>query len=171
MKFTLNGKGVDVQAHLMKRLLDVLREECGLTGTKEGCGEGECGACTVLLDGVPVNSCLIPFAQVRGTRVKTIEGLKGKHPLQETFISEGGAQCGICTPGMILAAAALPKEATPQEVRTGLAGNLCRCTGYEGIYRAIRRGMPRHGLRQSSVLAPRSSVGGRKTDRRKKRGR
>ena len=129
---------MDVEAHPMKRLLDVLREECGLTGTKEGCGEGECGACTVLIEGEPVNSCLIPFAQVRGVRVKTIEGLKGKHPLQETFISEGGAQCGICTPGMILAAAALPKEATLKETRAGLAGNLCRCTGYEGIYRAIR---------------------------------
>jgi carbon-monoxide dehydrogenase small subunit/xanthine dehydrogenase small subunit len=123
----------------MKRLLDVLREECGLTGTKEGCGEGECGACTVLLDGQPVNSCLVPFAQVRGSKVRTIEGFKGKHALQETFVTEGGAQCGICTPGMILAAAALRKNATLEEVRVGLAGNLCRCTGYEGIYRAIRK--------------------------------
>ncbi len=139
MKFSLNGKRVDVAAHPMKRLLDVLREECGLTGTKEGCGEGECGACTVLLDGEPVNSCLIPFAQVRGASLKTIEGLRGAHPLQDAFVTEGGAQCGICTPGMILAAAALPKEATLEEIRAGLAGNLCRCTGYEGIYRAIRR--------------------------------
>ncbi len=139
MRFSLNGRRVNVEAHPMKRLLDVLREECGLTGTKEGCGEGECGACTVLLDGEPVNSCLIPFAQVRGARVKTIEGLKGAHPLQETFITEGGAQCGICTPGMILAASALPKNATLGEIREGLAGNLCRCTGYEGIYRAIRK--------------------------------
>jgi carbon-monoxide dehydrogenase small subunit len=139
MKFSLNGKRVDVLAHPMKRLLDVLREECGLTGTKEGCGEGECGACTVLLDGQPVNSCLIPFAQARDARVKTIEGLKGAHPLQEAFVSEGGAQCGICTPGMILAAAALPAKATLEEIRVGLAGNLCRCTGYEGIYRAIRK--------------------------------
>jgi len=139
MRFTLNGKRVDVAAHPMKRLLDVLREECGLTGTKEGCGEGECGACTVLLDGEPVNSCLIPFAQVRGSRVGTIEGLAGAHPLQETFVTEGGAQCGICTPGMILAAAALPRGATLEEIRIGLAGNLCRCTGYEGIYRAIRK--------------------------------
>jgi aerobic carbon-monoxide dehydrogenase small subunit len=139
VRFTLNGKRVNVEAHPMKRLLDVLREECGLTGTKEGCGEGECGACTVLLDGEPVNSCLIPFAQVRGTRVKTIEALKGTHPLQETFITEGGAQCGICTPGMILAASALRKDATPGEIRERLAGNLCRCTGYEGIYRAIRK--------------------------------
>jgi carbon-monoxide dehydrogenase small subunit/xanthine dehydrogenase small subunit len=153
MRFTLNGKRVDVQAHPMKRLLDVLREECGLTGTKEGCGEGECGACTVLLDGEPVNSCLIPFAQVRGARLKTIEGLKGTHPLQETFVTEGGAQCGICTPGMILAAAALPRDATLEEIRVGLAGNLCRCTGYEGIYRAIRKAAGRR--RQ---LSPQSSV-------------
>ncbi|HKF44701.1 MAG TPA: (2Fe-2S)-binding protein [Thermoanaerobaculia bacterium] len=139
MRFSLNGKTVNVQAHPMKRLLDVLREECGLTGTKEGCGEGECGACTVLLDGEPVNSCLVPFAQARGAKVKTIEGLKGRHALQETFVTEGGAQCGICTPGMILAAAALPKNASLDEIRTGLAGNLCRCTGYEGIYRSIRK--------------------------------
>ena len=137
MRFTLNGKNVDVRAHPMKRLLDVLREECELTGTKEGCGEGECGACTILLDGEPVNSCLIPFAQARGAKIKTIEGFKGAHPLQATFVSEGGAQCGICTPGMILAAAALPKKATLEEIRVALAGNLCRCTGYEGIYRAI----------------------------------
>ncbi len=139
MKFSLNGKRVDVAAAPMKRLLDVLREECGLTGTKEGCGEGECGACTVLIDGEPVNSCLIPFAQARGAKVTTIEGLKGTHPLQDAFVAEGGAQCGICTPGMILAAAALPKKASLEEVRIGLAGNLCRCTGYEGIYRAIRK--------------------------------
>ncbi len=130
---------MDVAAAPMKRLLDVLREECGLTGTKEGCGEGECGACTVLIDGEPVNSCLIPFAQARGAKVTTIEGLRGVHPLQETFVAEGGAQCGICTPGMILAAAALPKKATLQDIRVGLAGNLCRCTGYEGIYRAVRK--------------------------------
>ena len=139
MKFGLNGRAVDVAAHPMKRLLDVLREDCGLTGTKEGCGEGECGACTVLIEGEPVNSCLIPFAQARGAKVTTIEGLKGMHPLQEAFIVEGGAQCGICTPGMILAAMALPRNASLEEVRVGLAGNLCRCTGYEGIYRAIRK--------------------------------
>jgi carbon-monoxide dehydrogenase small subunit/xanthine dehydrogenase small subunit len=139
MRFTLNDKRVAIEAHPMKRLLDVLREDCGLTGTKEGCGEGECGACTVLLDGEPVNSCLVPFAQVRGAEIRTIEGLKGKRALQEAFVSEGGAQCGICTPGMILAATALPKNATLAEIRIGLAGNLCRCTGYEGIYRAIRK--------------------------------
>jgi carbon-monoxide dehydrogenase small subunit len=154
----LNGKAVDVAAPPMKRLLDVLREECGLTGTKEGCGEGECGACTVLVDGEPVNSCLVPFAQAHRAKVTTIEGLEGKHPLQDAFITEGGAQCGICTPGMILAAAALPKTASLEEIRTGLAGNLCRCTGYEGIYRAIRKGASRRNLPESSVLSPQSSV-------------
>jgi len=129
----------DVKAAPMKRLLDVLREDCGLTGTKEGCGEGECGACTVLVDGRPVNSCLVPFAQVRGSRVTTIEGLQGRHPLQEAFVQEGGAQCGICTPGMILAAAALPRGASRDDVRTGLAGNICRCTGYSAIYRAVEK--------------------------------
>jgi carbon-monoxide dehydrogenase small subunit len=139
MRLFLNGRTVEIAAPPMKRLLDVLREECGLTGTKEGCGEGECGACTVLVDGQPINSCLVPFAQVRGAKVTTIEGLKGRHPLQDAFVTEGGAQCGICTPGMILAAAALPKNASLDEVRVGLAGNLCRCTGYEGIYRAVRK--------------------------------
>jgi len=139
VKFTLNGRRVDVRAHPMARLLDVLRERCGLTGTKEGCGEGECGACTVLLDGRAVNACLVPFVQVRGRSVRTIEGLRGRHPLQEAFAAEGGTQCGICTPGMIMAAAALPAHATFDEVRAGLAGNICRCTGYSGIYRAIER--------------------------------
>jgi carbon-monoxide dehydrogenase small subunit/xanthine dehydrogenase small subunit len=139
LRFSLNGRGVEVRAHPMKRLLDVLRQDCALTGTKEGCGEGECGACTVLVDGEPVNSCLVPFAQVRGRRVETIESLGGKHPLQEAFVMEGGAQCGICTPGMILAAVALGPNPSLEEVRIGLAGNLCRCTGYEGIYRSIER--------------------------------
>jgi aerobic-type carbon monoxide dehydrogenase small subunit (CoxS/CutS family) len=139
VKFTLNGKSRNVDAPPMKRLLDVLREECRLTGTKEGCGEGECGACTVLIDGQPVNSCLVPFAQVHGASVTTIEGLGGKHALQDAFITEGGAQCGICTPGMILAAAALPRGASLPEIRVGLAGNICRCTGYTAIYRAVRK--------------------------------
>ena len=143
MRFSLNGRGVEVRAHPMKRLLDVLRQDCALTGTKEGCGEGECGACTVLVDGEPVNSCLVPFAQVRGRKVETIESLGGTHPLQEAFVMEGGAQCGICTPGMILAAMALGPNPSLDEVRTGLAGNLCRCTGYEGIYRSIERASAR----------------------------
>jgi len=137
--FTLNGKRTSLRVHPMKRLLDVLREDCGLTGTKEGCGEGECGACTVTVGGRAVNSCLVPVAQVAGARVVTIEGLKGRHPLQRAFAAHGGAQCGICTPGMIMAAAALGPRPSLDEVRTGLAGNICRCTGYEGIYRAIRK--------------------------------
>jgi len=139
VRFTLNGTAVNVRAHPMKRLLDVLREDCGLTGTKEGCGEGECGACTVLIDGEAVNSCLVPIAQVRDREVLTIEGLRGRHPLQGAFVTEGGAQCGICTPGMIMAAAALPRNATLEDVKAGLAGNICRCTGYTGIYRAIEK--------------------------------
>jgi aerobic-type carbon monoxide dehydrogenase small subunit (CoxS/CutS family) len=121
----------------MRRLLDVLREERGLTGTKEGCGEGECGACTVLVEGEPVNSCLVPVAHVEGMRVVTIEGLRGRHPLQQAFVEHGGAQCGICTPGMIMAAVALGKNPTLERMKTGLAGNLCRCTGYAAIYRSI----------------------------------
>ncbi|HJU64565.1 MAG TPA: (2Fe-2S)-binding protein [Gemmatimonadaceae bacterium] len=139
MRLTLNGASMDVDAHPMKRLLDVLREECALTGTKEGCGEGECGACTVLVDGAPVVSCLVPLAHVDGAEVVTIEGLGGDHPLQRAFADEGGAQCGICTPGMIMAAVALGPKPSMRKVREGLAGNLCRCTGYEAIYRAIRK--------------------------------
>ncbi|MEK6607989.1 MAG: (2Fe-2S)-binding protein [Myxococcota bacterium] len=139
MQFTLNGRRVKLRAPPMARLLDVLREECGLTGTKEGCGEGECGACTVLIDGKAVNACLVPLVQVRGAKVVTIEGLGGKHRLQRTFVALGGAQCGICTPGMIVAASTLPRRPTLARVREGLAGNLCRCTGYEAIYRAVRK--------------------------------
>jgi aerobic-type carbon monoxide dehydrogenase small subunit (CoxS/CutS family) len=137
MRLTLNGKPRRIDVHPMKRLLDVLREDCGLTGTKEGCGEGECGACTILVDGVPVNSCLVPAAQVEGTRVTSIEGLGGRHPLQQAFVEQGGAQCGICTPGMIMAAVALGSKPTLEQIRIGLAGNLCRCTGYTAIYRSI----------------------------------
>ena len=139
MKFTLNGRETEVAAPPMKRLLDVLREECGLTGTKEGCGEGECGACTVLLGGEPVCACLVPAAQAAGRYVQTIEGLGGHHALQEAFVVEGGAQCGMCTPGMIMAAVVLGPKPSLEKIRVGLAGNLCRCTGYEAIYRAIRR--------------------------------
>jgi carbon-monoxide dehydrogenase small subunit len=137
VSLVLNGRRTKVRAHAMRRLLDVLREECGLTGTKEGCGEGECGACTVLVEGAPVNSCLVPVAHVEGTRVVTIEGLRGRHPLQQAFVEHGGAQCGICTPGMIMAAVALGKHPTLEQMKTGLAGNLCRCTGYAAIYRSI----------------------------------
>ncbi|MGE5357744.1 MAG: (2Fe-2S)-binding protein, partial [Bacteroidales bacterium] len=138
MRFVLNGRSVDVRAHPLKRLLDVLREDCALTGTKEGCGEGECGACTVLVDGEPVNACLVPFAHVRGARVTTIEGVRGARALQDAFVREGATQCGICTPGLILAASTLPRGATLDDVRTSLAGNICRCTGYAAVYRAVR---------------------------------
>ena len=137
MRLILNGKRATLAVHPLKRLLDVLREDFALTGTKEGCGEGECGACTVLVDGAPVNSCLVPVAQVAGTRVTTIEGLSGRHPLQRAFVEHGGAQCGICTPGMIMAAISLGPRPTLQDIRVGLAGNLCRCTGYSAIYRSI----------------------------------
>jgi aerobic-type carbon monoxide dehydrogenase small subunit (CoxS/CutS family) len=139
MRLTINGRRRTLDVHPMKRLLDVLRDDCRLTGTKEGCGEGECGACTVIVDGSPVNSCLVPVAQVEGTHVTTIEGLGGRHPLQRSFIEHGAAQCGICTPGMIMAAVALGRRPSLERIRAGLAGNLCRCTGYSAIYRAIRK--------------------------------
>jgi aerobic carbon-monoxide dehydrogenase small subunit len=139
MRLTLNGKRVRVDAHPMTRLLDVVREHCGLTGTKEGCGEGECGACTVLVDGQPVNSCLVPLAQVADAHLTTIEGLGGTHPLQKAFVEFGGAQCGICTPGMILAAVALGPKPSRSAMKTGLAGNICRCTGYAAIYTSVER--------------------------------
>lgn len=137
MRFTLNGAAVDVEAHPLRRLLDVLREEFGLTGTKEGCGEGECGACTVLVDGAPVNACLVPVVQVDGAEVVTIEGLAGADALRRAFVLEGAAQCGICTPGMLVAASTLSASASPAEIREHLAGNLCRCTGYGSIVRAV----------------------------------
>ena len=139
-RFTLNGEPRELETHPLRRLLDVLREDCGLTGTKEGCGEGECGACTVLVNGEPVVSCLIPVAQVDGATLVTIEGLGGDHPLQKTIMAEVGAQCGICTPGVVLAALPLvdaARKPTLARVREALAGNLCRCTGYEAIHRAV----------------------------------
>ena len=155
MKFMLNGAVKEVATHPAARLIDVLREECGLTGTKEGCGEGECGACTVLIDGEPVCSCIIPVAQVADAEITTVEGLNGEHPLQKLFMDEVGAQCGICTPGMIMAALSLGPAPTLDEVRTALAGNLCRCTGYSAIYRAVMkwRGMPVGDTPGSAVVA------------------
>src|SRR5690348_1585198 len=143
MKLTLRVNGAEhtLETWPMMRLLDILREDLGLTGTKEGCGEGECGACSVLMDGQLVNSCLIPAAQAEGAEIITIEGIN--HPVQQAFIDCGGAQCGICTPGMIVAAVhLLRKHANPTEaeVREGLAGNLCRCTGYMRIFEAVKRG-------------------------------
>jgi carbon-monoxide dehydrogenase small subunit/xanthine dehydrogenase small subunit len=137
MRFTLNRETREAASPPMSRLLDVLREEFGLTGTKEGCGEGECGACTVLVEGEPVCSCLVPLVQVDGATVQTIEGLGDDHPLQHAFMNEVGAQCGICTPGMIMAALSLGDSPSLDEVKVALAGNLCRCTGYSAIYRAI----------------------------------
>jgi len=139
MRFQVNGRHRRVDAHPMKRLLDVLREDLELTGTKEGCGEGECGSCTVLIDGQPVCSCLVPAAQAEGTEILTIEGLGPDHPLQRAFVEEGGAQCGICTPGMIMAAVALGPNPPLERIREGLAGNLCRCTGYTAIYHAVKK--------------------------------
>jgi carbon-monoxide dehydrogenase small subunit len=140
---TVNGQPQRVEAHPMRRLLDLLREDLALTGTKEGCGEGECGACSVLLNGRLVNSCLIPVAQVDGAAICTVEGVgrHGIHPVQAAFISEGGAQCGICTPGMIMATIDLLSrhpEPTVDQIREGLAGNLCRCTGYMRIFAAVQ---------------------------------
>ena len=145
VSFTVNGEQKKVLVHPMERLLDVLRNDLGLTGTKEGCGEGECGSCSVLLDGMLVNSCLVPVAQASGASIVTIEGMSAHvlmKPLQEAFLECGGAQCGICTPGMILAAVhLLEKKAEPAiaDIREGLAGNLCRCTGYMQIFEAVAR--------------------------------
>jgi carbon-monoxide dehydrogenase small subunit len=145
INFTVNGEARSVEVFPMARLLDVLREQLHLTGTKEGCGEGECGACTVVIDGRIVNSCLVPVAQVNGTEITTIEGVavNGElHAVQQAFIDHGGAQCGICTPGMILAAVDLLKrnpEPGESEIRNGLAGNLCRCTGYMKIFESVVR--------------------------------
>ncbi len=145
VSFIVNGEARKAFVHPMERLLDVLRNELGLTGAKEGCGEGECGSCSVLLDGLLVNSCLVPVAQATGASIITIEGISAHalmKPLQEAFLECGGAQCGICTPGMILAAVQLlEKKPEPAlaDIREGLAGNLCRCTGYMQIFEAVAR--------------------------------
>ena len=144
ISFTINGLATEVKVDPSMRLLDVIRDVLNLTGTKEGCGEGECGACTVLVDGKPVDSCLVLIGQVQGRSITTIEGLsKGKelHPLQKAFIEEGAIQCGYCTPGMILSAKALLDEnpnPTEEDIRRSISGNLCRCTGYQKIVRAIQ---------------------------------
>jgi carbon-monoxide dehydrogenase small subunit len=141
--FEVNGKQYDLDAPPMKRLLDVLREDLHLTGAKEGCGEGECGSCSVLLDGEVVNSCLVPICQVENASIITVEGLAHDGRLsavQQAFIDHGGAQCGICTPGMLIAATALLHEKpkpTRDEIKEAIAGNLCRCTGYMKIFNAI----------------------------------
>ena len=143
INLTVNGEHHQVAAWPMARLLDVLREDLALTGTKEGCGEGECGACSVLLNGELVNSCLIPAIQADGAEIVTIEGIADGdrlHAVQQAFLTHGGAQCGICTPGMVLAAVDLLRrnaEPTDADIRNGLAGNLCRCTGYTKIFEAV----------------------------------
>ncbi len=151
MILTINGKRRRLDVAPMARLLDVLREDCGLTGTKEGCGEGECGACTVLVDGVPVDSCLVPAAHVEGCHVITIEGAaaakRSAKALQNAFVEHGGAQCGICTPGMIMAALPLKVGASRNEIKTALAGNLCRCTGYISIFNSVEAALKQKGKR------------------------
>ncbi len=149
--FTVNGAPVEVEAAGSRRLLDVLREDLALTGTKEGCGEGECGACSVLVDGTVVDACLVPVSQVRGASVATVEGLAhgaDLSVLQQAFLEAGGAQCGICTPGMLMAAEAFlasGAEATDENIREAIAGNLCRCTGYTKIIDAIALAARRRG--------------------------
>jgi aerobic carbon-monoxide dehydrogenase small subunit len=145
-RFTVNAAPVEVDVPGMRRLLDVLREDLALTGTKEGCGEGECGACTVLLDGAPVDSCLVPVCQVDGATIATVEGLAPRpdtlDALQQAFLETGGAQCGICTPGMLMAACAyLDAGGGPDDdaIRESIAGNLCRCTGSPKLVEAIAR--------------------------------
>jgi carbon-monoxide dehydrogenase small subunit len=141
--FTVNGEPVEVEVTGMRRLLDVLREDLSLTGTKEGCGEGECGACSVLLNGEVVDACLVPVSQVAGASVRTVEGLAtdGRlDALQQAFLETGGAQCGICTPGMLMAGQAFlasGADPTDEAIREAIAGNLCRCTGYTKIIDAI----------------------------------
>jgi len=144
--FILNGHEVSVEVESHKMLLQILRDNLHLTGTKDGCGQGECGACTVLVDGMSIDSCLYPAFEVEGKSVTTIEGLVGEgnklHPIQEAFVEKGGVQCGFCTPGMIMSAKALLDEnpnPTDEEIRKGISGNLCRCTGYVQIIDSIRK--------------------------------
>jgi|SRR5215469_6367083 len=145
VEFEINGGLRRVEVSPMKRLLDVIREDIKLTGTKEGCGEGECGACSIILDGKLVNSCLIPVCQVSGSRITTVEGLAGDgrlDPVQQAMLECGGTQCGMCTPGILIAARfLLDVNVTPtrEDIKEGIAGNLCRCTGYVKIIEAIER--------------------------------
>ena len=144
VKLSVNGMLYTVETQPMRRLLDVLREDLELTGTKEGCGEGECGACSILMDGKLVNSCLVPVLDAEGAKITTIEGVSadGSHPIQRAFVAAGAAQCGICTPGMLLASIVLlGKYPQPSlaAIREGLAGNLCRCTGYMRIFDALEK--------------------------------
>jgi carbon-monoxide dehydrogenase small subunit len=158
IRMRVNGRETVVRVHPMARLLDVLRQDLHLTGTKEGCGEGECGACSVILNGELVNSCLLPVLQADAGTITTIEGLAQEagelHAVQQAFLTHGGAQCGICTPGMVLAAVSLLERhpnPTEAEIRNGLAGNLCRCTGYMRIFEAVLHA--RHRGRESEPPA------------------
>jgi carbon-monoxide dehydrogenase small subunit len=168
IRLTVNGRSVDVSASPLARLLDVLRLSVGLTGTKEGCGEGECGACTVLLDGLPVNSCLVAAGQCVGREIVTVEGLAAGDdlsPLQRCFVDAGAAQCGICTPGMLLSAEALLRDnprPMDEEIRDAIAGNLCRCTGYQRIVDAISETALRRATSEipSSSRSPETEEGG-----------
>ncbi len=162
IRFVVNGETRQLRVPPLKRLLDVLREDLHLTGTKEGCGEGECGSCSVRMDGELVNSCLVPVLQAEGAEIQTIEGLalNGElHPLQQAFLAHGGAQCGICTPGMLMASAQLleqnPHPGMP-EIREALAGNLCRCTGFIRIFESVAAAIaPEHTERTAqSTLEP-----------------
>jgi aerobic-type carbon monoxide dehydrogenase small subunit (CoxS/CutS family) len=173
LQMTVNGRTRRARVPPMKRLLDVLREDLGATGTKEGCGEGECGACSVLLNGRSVNSCLVPAAHADGARIVTVEGLAKNGTLsrlQRAFVAMGAAQCGICTPGMLISAQELITRTAPRvpgdaEVREALAGNLCRCTGYQKIVDAVRAAA-REGTRSSGAMngrpAPRRAARPRK---------
>jgi len=148
--FAVNGKNHTVKTHPLKRLLDILRDVVGMTGTKEGCGEGECGACTVILEGRPSLSCLVPACQVSGSSIRTVEGLASGdslHPMQQAFIEGGGAQCGICTPGMLMSAVHYQEHPEVAEnMREALAGNQCRCTGYTKIFNAVAKALEGAGV-------------------------
>ena len=151
IKFMLNGEWTQVEVPASWTLLRLLREKLGLTGTKEGCGIGECGACTVLMDGIPVNACLVLAPKVEGRKVETIEGLGSReslHPLQKSFIDHGAIQCGFCTPGILMSSKALLEEnsnPTREEIKEAISGHLCRCTGYHQIIEAIEKALEVRG--------------------------
>lgn len=158
IRFTVNGTEMTLQVPPDRRLVDILREDLGLTATKIGCGEGECGACTVIVDGKTVDSCLLPACQLEGRSITTLEGItpaEGLHPIQQAFMEQGAVQCGFCIPGMVLAAKALlDQNPSPSEgdIRTALSGNLCRCTGYVKIVKAVEDASRRYGCEKGEVV-------------------
>jgi carbon-monoxide dehydrogenase small subunit len=172
VRFTLNGRARAYRGPAFKRLIDVLREDYSLTGTKEGCGEGECGACSVLVDGQPVNSCLLPVCQVDGAEIETVEALgspKKLSPLQQAFLDHGGAQCGICTPGMLMTALAWVRSGGSDDeaaIREQLAGNLCRCTGYQHIVDAVAATVRQRGKHRAAPGKRRVAAAVRRAARR-----